>query len=335
MSPLSFLFGTVVGLALGLTGGGGAIIAVPLLVYGLHVPAKEAVIISLISVGITSLLGFLHRYHLRQVDYKSGLIFAIAGMIGAPIGSWLANFLSDIVLMVMFACLMLIVAIRMWQQASQQKPVHKILADREEVAADTNSCQRDLQGRLNLNTRCALLLLAVGILIGIQTGLFGVGGGFLIVPALILFSGISIQHAVGTSLMVIFMISCSGVVTQLSSGRSVSLDITTLFLIGSVSGLFIGQRFGRNMAPAKLQKLFALAIVFLATFILIQNFVFRSSKNINGTKNEMKKSSITYHVDAGVLSVFEDKTFIQNNCAHLSKISQNTPIELVNIQYST
>jgi uncharacterized membrane protein YfcA len=81
----------VVGLSLGLTGGGGAIFAVPLLVYGLQVPAKDAVLISLIAVGTTSFVGFLHRWQLKQVDFKSGFIFAGAGMLGAPIGAWLAT----------------------------------------------------------------------------------------------------------------------------------------------------------------------------------------------------------------------------------------------------
>ncbi|MBN8601051.1 MAG: sulfite exporter TauE/SafE family protein, partial [Planctomycetes bacterium] len=98
MSPLSLIFGAVVGLSLGLTGGGGAIFAVPLLVYGLHIPAKDAVVISLISVGSTSFVGFLHRWQLKEVDVKTGLIFAVAGMIGAPIGAWLATLIPDVAL---------------------------------------------------------------------------------------------------------------------------------------------------------------------------------------------------------------------------------------------
>ncbi len=87
MSPLSLIFGAVVGLSLGLTGGGGVIFAVPLLVYGLSVPTREAVGISLAAVGATSLVGFLHHWQLGQVEIRTGLLFAMAGMLGAPIGS--------------------------------------------------------------------------------------------------------------------------------------------------------------------------------------------------------------------------------------------------------
>jgi uncharacterized protein len=272
VSPLSLIFGTVVGLSLGLTGGGGAIFAVPLLVYGLNVPAKDAVVISLIAVGTTSFVGFLHRWHLKQVDFKSGLIFAVAGMVGAPIGSWLATLIPDVYLMVMFALLMLIVSIRMWQQSRKNEPVDRILADNTEIYDDTNACQRDSQGRLKLNSRCALLLIGLGIFVGIQTGLFGVGGGFLIVPALVLFSGIPILHAVGTSLLVISMVSMSGIASQLYSGRTVSLEITSLFIVGGITGLFVGQYIGKRLSASMLQKIFSVAILFVAIFVLLRNF---------------------------------------------------------------
>lgn len=120
MPAMSILFGTLVGLSLGLTGGGGAIFAVPLLVYGLGTPTKDAVGISLAAVGATSLVGFLHCWTLRHVEVRTGLLFAIAGMLGAPIGTWLASFLPDAILLLAFAGLMLLVALRMWQQASNR-----------------------------------------------------------------------------------------------------------------------------------------------------------------------------------------------------------------------
>ncbi len=271
MSPLSLIFGAVVGLSLGLTGGGGAIFAVPLLVYGLHVPAKDAVVISLIAVGTTSFVGFLHRWKLKQVDFKSGIIFAVAGMLGAPIGSWLARMIPDVALMIMFALLMLFVAVRMWQQSTKQEPIHRILSDNTEIYDDSNTCQRDTQGQLKLNTPCALLLMGLGLFVGIQTGLFGVGGGFLIVPALVLFSGIPILHAVGTSLFVISLVSTSGIASQLYNGRTISIEITSLFIAGGIAGLFAGQRLGKHLSASLLQKIFAVAILFVSLFVLIRN----------------------------------------------------------------
>jgi uncharacterized membrane protein YfcA len=123
MSALSILFGMLVGLSLGLTGGGGAIFAVPLLVYGLGTPTKEAVAISLAAVGVTAFVGFLHRWKLREVELRTGLLFAFAGMLGAPVGTWLAGLLPDQVLLLSFGGLMVIVAVRLWRQASQRSSV--------------------------------------------------------------------------------------------------------------------------------------------------------------------------------------------------------------------
>jgi uncharacterized membrane protein YfcA len=109
MPFLSLTFGAVVGLSLGLTGGGGAIFAVPLLVYGLSIEPRQAVGISLAAVGATSLAGFLGRWKAGQVEIQTGLIFAIAGMIGAPIGSWLSARIPAALLLTLFALLMLVV----------------------------------------------------------------------------------------------------------------------------------------------------------------------------------------------------------------------------------
>src|SRR6188768_726228 len=106
MALLSLIFGAVVGLSLGLTGGGGAIFAVPLLVYGLGVDAREAVAISLAAVGATSFVGFLHRWKLDEVELRTGLLFAIAGMLGAPVGTWIASLIPESTLLLLFAGLM-------------------------------------------------------------------------------------------------------------------------------------------------------------------------------------------------------------------------------------
>jgi uncharacterized protein len=272
VSPLSLLFGAVVGLSLGLTGGGGAIFAVPLLVYGLQLPAKDAVLVSLIAVGTTSLVGFLHRWRLGEVEIKTGLLFAVAGMLGAPLGSWIATTIPDMVLMILFAMLMLTVAAKMWHQSNQQAV--SVDSQNNSIVEDkprNGTCQRDEQGRLLLNSRCASLLTMLGIGVGILTGLFGVGGGFVIVPALVLFSGISIHRAVGTSLMVISLVSVSGITSQLSAGRTVPLTLTSTFIVGGITGMFVGQRLAKSLAPSTLQRVFAIAILLVAVFVLIRN----------------------------------------------------------------
>lgn len=269
MSILSMIFGAVVGLSLGLTGGGGAIFAVPLLVYGLHVPPREAVGISLAAVGTTSFVGFLHRWKLGQVEIRTGLLFAVAGMIGAPIGTWIAGFLSEAVLLLSFAGLMIAVAVRLWQQAS--RPALDAQACPVPANQAGPTCQRDAAGFLILTSRCAVLLLIVGILTGVLSGIFGVGGGFVIVPALVLFSDMSIHRAVGTSLMVITMVSVSGVGSQIWAGRVIDPVVTALFVGGGIAGLITGQQIGRRLSGPVLQKVFVVAILAVAVFIIIRN----------------------------------------------------------------
>ncbi|MDP6700092.1 MAG: sulfite exporter TauE/SafE family protein, partial [Candidatus Latescibacteria bacterium] len=114
---LGLLCGAVVGFSLGLTGGGGSIFAVPLLVYGLDVAPREAVGISLAAVGATALLGAIQRLRAREVEIGIGLLFAVGGVLGAPVGSWLGRQLSADVLLLLFAGLMAFVAARMWSRA--------------------------------------------------------------------------------------------------------------------------------------------------------------------------------------------------------------------------
>ena len=117
---LSLAYGLIVGFSLGLTGGGGSIFAVPLLVYGLAVRTREAIGVSLAAVGATALVGGLRRLARGEVEVRTGLLFAAAGMLGAPAGSWLGRRVPEGVLMLLFAVLMVLVAVRMWVQASRR-----------------------------------------------------------------------------------------------------------------------------------------------------------------------------------------------------------------------
>lgn len=268
MSWLSLIFGVIVGLSLGLTGGGGAIFAVPMLVYGLGMATREAVGISLASVGVTSFVGFLGRWRSRQVEIRTGLLFAVAGMVGAPIGSWLAGLIPEPLLLTLFAILMLVVAYRMWNKAEASTPAATAVCPVETPDEDGPSCQRDAKGNLRLTSRCVQLLLLVGLLTGVLSGLFGVGGGFVIVPALILFSGMAIHRAVGTSLLVITLVSISGVASHFYAGRTILIDLTSWFIAGGVGGMLLGTQIGRHLSGPTLQKGFALAILAVAAFVL-------------------------------------------------------------------
>jgi uncharacterized protein len=266
MPTLSLVFGAIVGLSLGLTGGGGAIFAVPLLVYGLSIDPRVAVGISLAAVGITSLIGFFGRWKARQVELGAGAMFAVAGMIGAPIGSWLSSLIPERVLLSLFALLMLIVSVRLWRKAGPTSAEVACAAD----GAVGPTCRRDATGKLQLNSPCAILLTVVGVLTGVLSGLFGVGGGFVIVPALVLFSGMAIHRAVGTSLMVIALVSAAGVASHLMAGRKIPFDTTLYFVVGGVLGMFVGIGASRYLSGPALQKVFAVAIVAVAVFIILR-----------------------------------------------------------------
>lgn len=266
MLLLTLLFGALVGFSLGLTGGGGAIFAVPLLVYGLGVPAREAVGVSLLAVGSASLVGFVQRARRSLVEFPTGLLFAVAGMMGAPVGAMLADRISEAVLLGLFAMLMFVIAILMWHKASESVVQLPILLD--DNAGPT--CRRDPEGKLRLSSQCAMLLGLIGLGVGVLSGLFGVGGGFIIVPALVIFSGMGMQRAIGTSLLVITLISTSGTVSHLLAEKDITLSTAGLFTLGSVAGLFAGSGLAHRLAGPNLQRIFAAAIVVVALFVMFR-----------------------------------------------------------------
>jgi uncharacterized membrane protein YfcA len=254
---LSLAFGLVVGFCLGLTGGGGSIFAVPLLVYGMGVPAREAVTISLAAVGATALFGFLHRLRSEEVDVRIGLLFAGAGMLGTPLGTRIKDALPGPAVLVMFAGLMVVAAARMWAASSR--------------AAGVGAVER-ADGGGPIDVRRASILAGIGLATGILAGLFGVGGGFVIVPALVVFGGVPIHRAVATSLMVIALIGASGVASEIVlSGRPLPLGITGLFVAGGIGGVWLGTRLGRRLSGPALQRTFAAAMVAVAAYMLARN----------------------------------------------------------------
>lgn len=257
--------GCLVGLSLGLAGGGGAIFAVPLLVYGIGVDPRTAVSISLVTVAATALVGAIERWWYGQVEVPTGLLFAASGMLTAPLGGWLGTLIPEPLLLTAFAGLMLLIAGRMWAKASD--PTERS----SPAASDAGSgpaCRRDAEGKLRMTSRCASVLTVTGLAVGLLSGLFGVGGGFLIVPALAAFASMGVPRAVGTSLLVMTLVGAAGMVSQAAAGRSVPLDIAGGFVSGSMPGLLAGSFLGRRVTGPLLAQIFAVAIVLVATFIM-------------------------------------------------------------------
>jgi hypothetical protein len=272
---LSLLFGLVVGFALGLTGGGGSVFAMPLLVYGLGVPAHEAVVVSLAAVGATAFGGGLARWRDGQTEYRIAVIFGLSGIVGTPLGAWLNPKCPEAALLAGFALLMLVVAFRMWWQANRRPEETQIVragahADPSDDNAAGPACRYDPSGHLQFTSRCAVRLALAGSATGLLSGLFGVGGGFLIVPALVLVASLPMRRAVTTSLWVIAIISLIGLLSHLAAGHRLDVGIAAGFVLGGLGGMALGIAVGRRIAGPALQKLFAGMIVAVAAFMLVR-----------------------------------------------------------------
>lgn len=270
---MALLFGVIIGLALGLTGGGGSIFAVPLLVYGLRLPAHDAVSVSLAAVAMTAAFGTIGAIRARLVDYRAGLFFAIAGAVGAPIGVNASHNFSERTILVAFAVLMILVAITMWIRALRfPKAAAIVRADYVPAIATGGEagpvCRISADEQLRLTAPCSVVLTGTGIGTGFLSGLFGVGGGFVIVPALTFVTRLSMHRAVATSLFVITLIGLSGLASILLEGRGLPWDITAMFVAGGFAGMILGRLIAKRMAGPRLQKVFAVAIVFVAVFVL-------------------------------------------------------------------
>jgi uncharacterized membrane protein YfcA len=263
--------GVLVGLSMGLTGGGGAIFAVPMLVYWIGVGPRAAVGVSLLTVAITAIVGVVERLRHGHVEIRTGLLLAVAGMLTAPLGTWLGSMIPGSVLLVAFAILMLGIAHLMWHKAGVPA-VRQVPSDTLPGCDESRgpACRRDPEGKLRLTSRCARVLAVVGLLVGLLSGLFGVGGGFLIVPSLVTFAMMDLSVAVGTSLLVITLVGGSGVASELISGREIPLGITLGFLAGSIPGLFAGSFIGRRMPGSLVARIFSVTIVCVAAFVILK-----------------------------------------------------------------
>ena len=253
---LGLLYGLIVGVSLGLTGGGGSIFAVPLLIYGLGIPVGTSIGLSLASVGITAGFGAALRLKAKEVDVRAGLVFAGAGMLLAPVGSWLGTLISAAFLLSTFALLMAFIGIRMWRGKAGENVV-------------PGPCVARPGGGLGLG--CYARLSAAGCAAGLMSGLFGVGGGFIIVPALLYVTGMSIHRAVATSLLVIFLISISGVAAHLAHGQQFPMPVTALFIGGGFAGMLAGGALRSRLSGPVLQKVFAIGMWFVAAYMLARN----------------------------------------------------------------
>lgn len=261
-------FGAVVGLALGLTGGGGSIFAVPLLIYGLGLSPTQAVPISLVAVAIIALIGAVQSIRDRLVVWQPTIMFAVGGVIGAPIGVLISRALESRWIVMGFALLALIVGLTMWRMARTNPTQASVVRARTYGGDEGPVCALTPDGQLRFSAPCALILTLIGLFTGVLSGLFGVGGGFLIVPALVLVTRMGINRAVATSLMIITAIGFSGAASALWSGGMLWLVLMP-FIVGGATGMISGRFLAKRLASASLQSGFAIAIVLVGMAMLL------------------------------------------------------------------
>jgi uncharacterized membrane protein YfcA len=246
MTPLGAFFAFLIGLLLGLLGGGGSVLTVPVFVYLLDIDPKPAIAMSMPVVGTASLVGAVGHWRAGNVDVRSALLFGLVAMAGAFGGARLAVFVSGAVQLALLGVVMLAVATSMLRPASV----------RESLPARDASTWALLAGT------------ALGV--GLLTGLVGIGGGFLIVPALVLLVGVPMKRAVGTSLLVIAMNSLSGFLGY-QGQVAVSWPFIAAFTSVAVVGIVVGTRLVQRVGATALRRGFALFLLAMAAFVLWRN----------------------------------------------------------------
>ncbi len=247
----SFGLGLIVGVILALTGAGGGILAVPLLIFGTHLGVAEAGPIGLLAVGMAAALGAALGLKSGMVRYRAALLVAGAGMVFSPVGLWLARRADNRWLSILFALVMLYVALRTFRHAGKSGTN----SPRRDA---TPPCIRDTaSGRFIWTSRCARSLAASGSVAGLLSGLLGVGGGFVMVPVLQRYTDLEMDSIVPTSLAVIALVSVTGVASSAIAGH-LNWSVALPFSLGGVTGMIGGRQVARLLGGFHLQKGFAL-----------------------------------------------------------------------------
>lgn len=259
MEYLGYFLSIIIGLSLGLIGGGGSILAVPILVYLFKIHPEQATSYSLFIVGITAMFGSYSHYKLGNLKIKAALIFALPSVLALlfvrdfilpkiPIFIFTVNdftITKNLVIMVVFAFLMIAASFSMIRESSPKE-----IAKRDD----------------------SLIIASIGLLVGFITGFLGAGGGFLIIPALLFFGNLPMKQAIGTSLLIIFINSLIGFGGDIINGFEI--DYKLLFTISAIAlvGMFIGTFLSKKIDGAKLKPAFGWFVLVMGIYIIIKEF---------------------------------------------------------------
>jgi uncharacterized protein len=240
----------LIGVVLGLLGGGGSILAVPVLVYVAGQDAKAAIAMSLLVVGVTSAAGAISHARAGRVRWRTAGVFGVAGMVGAYGGGRLAEFIPGTWLLIAFALMMGATAVAMLRGRDTPTGAHG-------------------DGQVKV-----VRIVVDGLVVGVVTGLVGAGGGFLIVPALVLLGGVPMATAVGTSLVIIAMKSGAGLLGYLAS-TPIDWTLASAVTGAAVVGSVVAGRFAGRVPEDRLRRAFGWFVAVMAVFVLVQELVLR------------------------------------------------------------
>lgn len=262
-SIIGYFAAGLIGISLGLIGGGGSILTVPVLVYLFHVEPTLATAYSLFIVGTTSLVGGVQSAMKHMVDFKTAVVFAIPSFIGVyltrryfvpllpdelfNLGSFVVT--RDIGIMVFFAIIMLVAAVSMIRNRGKEAP-------------------EDQPIQYNYP-----MIVLEGLIVGALTGIVGAGGGFLIIPALVLFAKLPMKKAVGTSLIIIAAKSLIGFLGDIGSGQVINFQFIIIVSIIAIAGIFLGGYISKFIESRKLKSGFGWFVLVMGIYVIFNEVV--------------------------------------------------------------
>lgn len=261
---ISLALGVFVGILLALTGAGGSVVAVPLLVFTLHLSIAEASPLGLLAVMLAAGVGAVLGLRAGTVRYKAAGLIAACGVLSVPVGIWLAQRLPNVWLTLLFVVVLAFVAIRMLRQSGHEPDTIGWADDRSPL------CEIDqMRGKLRWTAPCARSIMVAGMGAGFLSGLLGVGGGFVIVPALRSFTNLDIKSIVATSLAAIALVSAVGVVVAAWHGL-VNWEYAWSFASGAGLGMLAGRRMVRHLTGRRIQQMFAVFALMVSLGLLLR-----------------------------------------------------------------
>jgi uncharacterized protein len=263
VSPLLLVVGLLIGVSLGALGGGGSILTVPALVYLVGEAPQDATTSSLLIVGAASLVAIVPHARRGNVRLGQGLTFGALGIVGSFLGSAASGHVRPAVLLTGFAALMLIVATLMVRRSLHRQP----------AAVRTNAAHAPLIAFHPFRCDCPRVatLVATATAVGLLTGFFGVGGGFALVPALVLALSFPMPVAVGTSLLVIAINSGTALAARATAGIQVDWPVVGSFTAVAIAGTLFGSRLVTRVAPHHLTRAFAVLLTGVAVYTAVRS----------------------------------------------------------------